>query len=176
MEWLFLFIIVAVAAYWYFLRPWFSKPLLHRGVPRDQFPRAVRSLMIHGGHGSRLVIRAEGSESLVKFAKSIDSPTERGVHFATPAGGWSPKRYAKIKAALSHARILFAERPIPTEPPGVYLCVDRVQDPEHGARLAALVFDAAGIAEDQKFTVHFEGGPDLAEVKRHVDQLRRRRS
>jgi hypothetical protein len=166
MTWL--IIVVLVAAGVYVLKRQLNKPKYYRGIARDDFPKFINGMMDQGGHGFLLFFEHEGSNRFLQFAKYIESPFRRNLHFGFLLAPWSVNYYATLKDRLTAEGFRCVEREAGEGMVEKFLCVDYITNGKEGGRLASLALDVLGIGENDKFTAHYEGPLSLEEWNLHV--------
>jgi hypothetical protein len=139
MTWLIIVVLVTAGAY-VVLRQ-LNKPKYYRGITRDAFPKFINDMMSQGGDGFLLFFEHEGSNRFLQFAKYIESPSRRNLHFGFPLAPWSVDYYAALKDRLTAEGFRCVEREAGEGMVERFLCVDYISDGKEGGRLASLAFD-----------------------------------
>src|SRR5882762_3616892 len=112
-----------------------NKPKYYRGITRDAFPKFINGMMVQGGDGSLLFFEHEGSDRFLQFAKYIESPSGRNLHFGFPLAPWSTAYYATLKAKLTAAGFRCSEKETGEGEVERFLCVDYLESADEAARL-----------------------------------------
>jgi len=157
MNWIYIFGGVALIVF--FVR-WLNAPYYYRNIETDGFARYIKIFIQQFGTGSVLLIKHEGSNKFIQFAKYGDKKNDV-LRYGFPCARWSQNYFDNVKKRLVEKNLNVQVQPTGNDHIKSFLEIDFLDLSDGGidvmVDVARTTFQALAIPDTERYKINFSG-------------------